>query len=110
MAPGLTDVLPNTDQTLDRHPLKEIFPDGIKTSGQHSPVYSQLLPYEEFPAEITGPTLWKAEDYNHNPERWTHHFTAEEIAEMSAAADKFKAAALPLTGISRVNSLIFANE
>ena len=110
MAPGLTDIQPSVSPTLDGHPLREIFPDGIKTSGQHDPVYSQLRPYEEFPTEITGPTLWKAEEYKDNPERWTHQFTEEEIAEMSEAADKFKAAAMPLTGISRVHHPVLAQE
>ncbi len=103
MAPGLTDVQPSSPSGFNRRPLKEIFPDGIKTSGQHCPVYSKLQPYEDYPDEITGPTLWKAEDYKDNPERWTHHFTEEEIVEMSEAADKFRAAAIPLTEISRVS-------
>ena len=102
MAPGLIDVQPSASPTLVSRPLNEIFPDGIKTSGQQSPVYNRLRPYKAFPDEISGPTLWKAESYKDNPERWTHHFTAEEIAEMSDAADKFRATALPLTGISRV--------
>ena len=103
MAPGLTDVQPRGPPGPNRRVLKDIFPDGIKTSGQHSPVYSKLRPYEDFPEKITGPTLWKAEDYKANPERWTHHFTEDEIVEMSEAADKFRAAAVPLTGISRVS-------
>lgn len=102
MAPGLTDGLPSISPTLDSRLLKETFPDGIKTSGQHNPVYEELRLYDDFPDEINGPTLWKADDYRNNPERWTHYFTDEEIAEMSDAADKFKAAALPLTGISKV--------
>ena len=109
MAPGLTDAEPNVSLNLDRHPLKGVFPDGIKTSGQHSPVYSQIRPYEAFPVEIIGPTLWRAEDYKDHPERWTHRFTEDEIAELSEAADKFKTAAVPLTGISRVNHPMLAN-
>lgn len=75
---------------------------GIKTSGQHPPLYDQLKPYSEYPKEITGPTVWKAEDYANNPERWTHEFTKDEIAEMSDAADRFLAGNVPLTHISKV--------
>jgi hypothetical protein len=110
MAPGLTDVQASVSPTLDRRSLRETFPDGIKTSGQQSPVYDELRLYDDFPDEITGPTIWKAEDYSNNPERWTHHFTEEEVAEMSEAADKFKAAALPLTGISKVRCPKSANR
>ena len=85
--------------------LRPIFPDGIKTSGQHPPIYEQLRTYEDFPDEIIGPTVWDAEDYRNNPERWTHWLSEGEIAELSDAADKFKAASIPLTGISKVSSM-----
>ncbi|KAJ6151414.1 hypothetical protein N7470_007011 [Penicillium chermesinum] len=48
------------------------FPDGLKTSGQHAPIYDKVWPYSKFPKRQTGPTLWKAEDYRDNPEKWTH--------------------------------------
>lgn len=82
-------------------PSKIIFPDGIKTSGQCEPNFEQLKSYADFPEEITGPTVWKAEDYKNNPERWTHHFDELEISELSAAADAFLASGTPLTGISK---------
>ena len=75
---------------------------GIKTSGQHPPLYDQLKPYSDFPKEITGPTVWKSEDYASDPDRWTHVFTKDEIAEMSDAADNFHAGNVPLTHISKV--------
>ncbi|MCJ1223993.1 hypothetical protein MMC12_000636 [Toensbergia leucococca] len=103
MAPGLTDTLPTPAHQLRAFPSKEIFPDGIKTSGQHAPLYNELRPFEDFPDEITAPTLWKSEDYAHNPERWTHVFTEDEIAEMSEAANRFLAAKTPLTGITKSN-------
>lgn len=87
-----------TQQSVDR----KIFPDGIKTSGQHPPLYEHIQPYSAFPKEITGQTVWKAEDYANNPERWVHVFNDEEIAELSEAADKFLADKTPLTGISKV--------
>ena len=105
MAPGLTATRPAQDfspSIKDAVP-RSIFPDGIKTSGQHPPLYDQLIPFSEFPSQITGPTVWNAVDYKHNPERWTHRFTSSEIEEMSAAADAFRAAETPLTGISQEN-------
>ncbi|KAF7952820.1 hypothetical protein EAE96_006046 [Botrytis aclada] len=105
MAPSLLDTQPiaphqlssPSQKTIDR----KVFPDGIKTSGQHPPLYDQLRPYSDFPKEITGETVWKAEDYINNPERWVHVFNEEEIAELSAVADKFIADKTPLTGISQ---------
>jgi hypothetical protein len=105
MAPSILDnqptaphLLSNTQKSVDR----KIFPDGIKTSGQHPPLQEYLRPYSDFPKEITGETVWKAEDYNNNPERWVHVFSEEEIAELSAVADNFIADKTPLTGISKV--------
>lgn len=102
MAPGLTATSPNHTPSIGKQVQRSIFPDGIKTSGQHSPLYHQLSPYEEFPHKITGATVWDADDYKNNPERWTHWLTDDELAEMSEAADNFKNAGIPLTGISRV--------
>ncbi|EGO61020.1 hypothetical protein NEUTE1DRAFT_144321 [Neurospora tetrasperma FGSC 2508] len=82
---------------------RDIFPDGIRTSGQHPPLYDVLKPYSEFPKEITGPTVWKREDFVNNPERWVHPFTDEEVQELSDTADAFIASGTPLTGISQEN-------
>ncbi|KAF2466843.1 taurine catabolism dioxygenase-like protein TauD [Lindgomyces ingoldianus] len=105
MAPAHTTYLPTPSHqissTSNNKASKAIFPDGIKTSGQHAPLYDQLRPYSEFPKEIAGPTVWKAEDYTHNPERWTHPFSPSEIQEMSCAADAFLASGTPLTGITK---------
>lgn len=79
-----------------------VFPDGLKTSGQHPPVYSRVRPYKDFPKVHNGPTVWKAEEYRENPELWTHHFTDEELQELEAVTDDFIQKDLPLTGISKV--------
>lgn len=80
----------------------DLFPDGLKTTGQHPPLYDLVRPFSDFPKEITGPTVWKAEDFQNCPEKWTHWFTDEELAELSNAADAFMAAGTPLTGITKV--------
>jgi len=104
MAPALTElpVEPSSVFNYDK-PSKAVFPDGIKTSGQCPPDYDQLKPYDLFPKEITGATVWKPEDYTNNPERWTHRFSEEEVQEMSDAADAFLASGTPLTGITKVS-------
>ncbi|ORY68577.1 uncharacterized protein BCR38DRAFT_335096 [Pseudomassariella vexata] len=97
MAPGLVE--PSLATELGS--LKTAFPDGLKTSGQHPPVYSIVRPYESFPREITGPTVWKAEEFVNDAEKWTHTFTADEIAEVSATAEAFIETGRPLTGIAK---------
>ncbi|XRM42960.1 hypothetical protein ABZX51_006169 [Aspergillus tubingensis] len=91
-----------TQQQPANIPL-DVFPDGLKTTGQHPPLYEHIHPFDRFPKEITGPTVWKPEDYSNNPEKWTHRFTEEEIEELSAAADGFLEAKIPMTGISKSN-------
>lgn len=83
---------------------RDIFPDGIRTSGQHPPVYEELKPFSEFPQEITGGTVWRKEDYENNPEKWVHPFTDEEVQELSDTADRFIEQGIPLTGISKVRT------
>jgi hypothetical protein len=82
---------------------KALFPDGLKTSGQHNPIYSQLTPPSKFPKEISGPTVWKAEDYRDHPERWTHVFSEEEIEELGSAADEFIRGGRGLTAMAKVS-------
>jgi hypothetical protein len=84
---------------------KSLFPDGLKTSGQHNPTYDLLTPPSLFPKEISGPTVWKAEDYRDHPERWTHVFSASEVEELGRAADDFIESGRPLTGMAKVRGL-----
>ncbi|OQO12457.1 hypothetical protein B0A48_03099 [Cryoendolithus antarcticus] len=101
MAPALAES-PSAAQAFSYDkPSKSVFPDGYKTSGQWPPIYDQLRPYSDFPKEITGQTVWKAEDYTNNPERWTHRFSKEETTQLGEAADAFMASGTPLTGISK---------
>ncbi|ETN39273.1 uncharacterized protein HMPREF1541_05496 [Cyphellophora europaea CBS 101466] len=88
-----------------KHVDLSIFPDGIKTSGQHDPIYDQIAPYSAFPKAIptTAPTYWEAPDYAGNPSLWQHPLSSEELASLSAAADDFMAQDLPLTAISPAN-------
>lgn len=105
MATVLTETLtvPSTAPKVFTYhsPDANIFPDGIKTSGQTPPDSDKIKPYSAFPKEITGPTAWKAEDFANRPEQWTHRFNEEEIVELSTAADAFTASGAPLTGITK---------
>ncbi|RDW74032.1 hypothetical protein BP5796_07474 [Coleophoma crateriformis] len=107
MAPSILDSQPTAPHELSSPAQKtvdkKIFPDGIKTSGQHPPLPEYIKPYSDFPKEIRGETVWKAEDYKNNPERWVHQFTAEEISELNDAANKYLSDKTPLTAISQDN-------
>lgn len=115
MAPGIaqssttptaSNPMPSTKETPSK---LSPFPDGLKTSGQSPPIYSLLRPYEDYPKQVTGPTVWRAEDYSDNPERWTHRLSAEAIGELGEAADRFIASGMPLTGITKVSSRLLVN-
>ena len=83
---------------------KRYFPDGLKTSGQHPALEDAIFSYEDFPKQISGPTVWTKSDYQNHPDRWTHPFTQEEISELSEASDQFIESGAPLTGLTRVSS------
>jgi hypothetical protein len=105
MAPGLLidevqQNLPQPSKRNDDAP-RDIFPDGIRTSGQHPPLYDLLKPYSAFPKQITGPTVWQASEFTSNPSRWIHPLTPSYLAELSAATDTFLASNQPLTAISK---------
>ena len=102
MSPALTETHPIVQPLFPKSDSKALSPNGTKTSGQHPPLYDKLYPLDSFPSEISGPTVWKAEDYRDNPSQWIHPFTPTELAEMSQAADNFLAAETPLTAISKV--------
>ncbi|KAF1946487.1 Clavaminate synthase-like protein [Clathrospora elynae] len=107
MAPSLTSTAPTAPHELSNPDTNKapqnIFPDGIRTSGQHEPIYPLLHPYTDFPKEIKGSTAWSKDDYASNPDRWTHIFSDAEIAEISDAADRFISSGTPLTGITKAN-------
>ena len=105
LASGQTSTRPSPP-TLDRR----LFPDGLKTSGQHPAMPHAILPYSAFPKKIDGPNVWTAEEYREDPGRWTHHFTSEEVAELSKVADDFIASGRPLTGMAKVCIVTFEDH
>jgi hypothetical protein len=72
------------------------------TSGQHEPDFSLLHPYSSFPKQVEGPTLWDAADYKDSPAKWQRRFTAEEVEQLSEAADTFMGSGLALTAMTKV--------
>lgn len=83
-----------------------LFPDGLKTSGQKVPIGEVIRPYENFPKEVTGETVWRAEEYTEHPDKWTRTFSPAEIDELGEAADAFVDSKTPRTGISRVSPML----
>lgn len=103
MSPSAIESIKNDIPINTKSIDKSIFPDGIRTSGQHPPIYEKLQSYSKFPKSISGSTVWIPEDYINNPERWTHQFSSEEIEELSNAADKFMINGESLIGITKEN-------
>lgn len=94
---GLPDGLPRL-LPVDRR----LFPDGLRTSGQHPPIQGQLRPFEDFPTEITGPTLWEGKEMEKNTHKWIHQWTEPELHELLQATERFNAAGLSLAHIKKV--------
>jgi hypothetical protein len=87
-------------------PLKAdpaIFPDGLKTSGQYSPIASLIRPYSDYPKKIEGRTVWDKAGFEGRDDKWQRPFTPEEITEIGKAADSYISSGQPLTAISQVS-------
>lgn len=100
VAPGLRGLprgLPY-HQPVDR----KAFPDGLRTSGQHPPVESQIRPFEAFPTDITGPTVWEGRDIATRQDEWSHRWADGELNELLQAVDAFTISGIPLINISKV--------
>ena len=82
---------------------REVFTDGLRTSGQHPPVEGQIKPYQSFPKSIQGPTVWRPADLAAHPEEWIHTFTKEELTELEDATDSYIASGTPLVAITKVS-------
>ena len=109
MAPGILASHPNAPHTLaskqddnNNDVPRDIFPDGIRTSGQIEPNYDLLHPYEDFPQKIEGPTVWRRDEFADSPEKWIHVFTSDEVEELGTVSESFIKQNIPLTGISKV--------
>lgn len=95
-----------------RFPIDEpvdlnLFPDGLRTTGQNPPLYELIRPFSDFPKEIKGVTAWDKEDYSgENESKWKRHFTPEEIEELGEAADKYLESGRPLTAMCKVWKLV----
>jgi hypothetical protein len=74
------------------------------TSGQHEPVPELLAPYSAFPKEITGPTVWKREEFINDTSKWQHRWTPELIAELEQSYEDFQARGVELPQINKVSA------
>ncbi|TDZ19775.1 Taurine hydroxylase-like protein SAT17 [Colletotrichum orbiculare MAFF 240422] len=82
---------------------RKLFSDGLRTSGQHPPIDSQLRPFESFPREISGPTVWTPQEMLDNQDEWIHRWTEDELRELRRAVDGFSASGTPLANISKAS-------
>ena len=71
------------------------------TSGQHSPLFDKLVPFEQWPEKIEGPQTWVKEDYENNSERWQYNLTEADVADLSRAADAYLNAGKSLTEMAK---------
>ncbi|WWC70478.1 uncharacterized protein I206_104429 [Kwoniella pini CBS 10737] len=83
-------------------PIKEQFQiqSGL-TSGQHEPVESLVQAYSSFPREVTGPTVWRREEYIDHPDLWKKTWTAEQIKDLETSYEGFLKTGLDLPQITR---------
>jgi hypothetical protein len=75
----------------------------VLSAGQTEPVAELIQPFSKFPVQVTGPTVWKAEDYRQNPELWQKTWSAEQISDLETAFEAFEKSGKPLTAISKVS-------
>jgi hypothetical protein len=74
---------------------------GTLTSGQHPPIIHRLLPYSSYPKQVSGPTVWRADDLKSHPEQWTHQWTRRELDEIKSAVSCFLGKKSSLVTISK---------
>ncbi|BFZ54929.1 hypothetical protein PYCC9005_001966 [Savitreella phatthalungensis] len=80
------------------------------TSGQYDQLSETVTPYEQYPKQISGPTVWVRDDYQTHPERWVHWWTSEQLAEIEQAARNFQATGASITDISKDNFVLASQE
>lgn len=72
------------------------------TAGQTEPTLSLIQPYEAFPKQVTGRTVWKREQFISAPDVWQHHWTPRQLGLLDKAYDDFAASGKDLTEINKV--------
>ncbi|GAB0144985.1 hypothetical protein EsHS_00005436 [Epichloe bromicola] len=82
---------------------RRLFPDGLRTSGQHPPIEGQLRSFEDFPTEITGATVWEGKEMEQKTQEWIHQWTEPELQELLWATDRFNDTGVPLAHIKKID-------
>ena len=77
-----------------------------RTQGQHDVLQHLVPPYSQFPKRVDGPTVWNADEFRAQPERWQKRWSAEHIRELDEAYEGFKRSGLPITAITRVSHVL----
>lgn len=79
-----------------------IQPVEVRSQGQHDVLFDLVRPYGDFPREVSGPTVWRAEEFRERPGLWTKAWSEEHIKELEQAYDQFVQQDLPITLITKV--------
>ncbi|KAK4686742.1 hypothetical protein P7C73_g3388, partial [Tremellales sp. Uapishka_1] len=73
----------------------------LLSAGQTEPLAELIQPYNKFPKQVTGPTVWKREDFVDNPDQWKYTWTSEQIAALDGAYESFQKSGKNITEIRR---------
>jgi hypothetical protein len=73
------------------------------TQGQSDVSLDLVQPYSNFPLKVTGPTVWKAEDFRSKPDLWKKQWSEEQIRDLEQAYVRFKESGKPITSITKVS-------
>jgi hypothetical protein len=88
------------------HTAERIWGQGLGlSSGQREPEYDLLVPYDDLPEEMTGPTVWTKEELEITPERWLRQFSNEEVEYIEKAIHQVESKGLEL---AQIDSASFA--
>jgi hypothetical protein len=89
------------------HTAERVWGHGLGlSSGQREPEYDLLVPYDDLPEEIKGPTVWTKEELEITPERWLRRFSDEEVEYIEKAIHQVEFKGLELAQIDSASFVL----
>jgi hypothetical protein len=89
------------------HTAERIWGRGLGlSSGQREPEYDLLVPYDDLPEEMTGPTVWTKEELEITPERWLRRLSNEEVEYIEKAIHQVESEGLDLGQIDSASFVL----
>jgi hypothetical protein len=76
------------------------------TQGQKDVSFDLVQPYSSFPRKVVGPTVWQAQEFRDDPERWQHQWSSDQIQDLEQAYESFRVSGKPLTSVSKVGHAV----